>query len=51
MAAFERAQLVPNGRPYAVVLFETGRTAELSVKDLAREAARRLGIERIEWIA
>lgn len=50
MAAFERAHLIPNGRPHAVVLIETGKTADPSAKELAREAARRLGIERIEWL-
>jgi hypothetical protein len=50
MAVFERAFLAPKGRPYAVVLIETGKTADESTKAPIREAARRLGVERVEWI-
>lgn len=50
MAAFERAHEVKNGRAHAIVLIETGKTAAESVKVLIRDAARRLGVERMEWI-
>jgi len=50
MAAFERAQLVKNGRAHAVVLIESGKSGDESMRILIREAARRLGIERLEWL-
>jgi hypothetical protein len=49
MAGFERAQLLPNGKAQ-IVLVETGKTAGESARALIREAARRLGLERVEWI-
>lgn len=49
MAGFERARLIQNGRAQ-VVLVETGKTAAESTRVLIREAACRLGLERVEWI-
>lgn len=48
MTTFERAQ--GRGRAHGVVLIETGKTADESARALVREAARRLGVERLEWL-
>jgi len=48
MTTFERAQV--RNRAYGVVLIESGKTGDESAKILVREAALRLGIERVEWI-
>jgi hypothetical protein len=48
MTTFERAQ--PRDRLHGVVLIETGKTGDESTRILVREAARRLGVERIEWM-
>jgi hypothetical protein len=50
MASFERSRKVRGGMPHAVVLIESGNTVDASVRDLIREAATRLGIERVEWL-
>ena len=50
MACFERAFVSKNARPYAVVVVETGKTAEERMKILIREAARRLGVEHVHWM-
>ena len=48
MTTFERAR--GQARPYAVALIESGKTGDESTRILVREAARRLGIECIEWM-
>ena len=50
MAGFERAHETKNGRAHAIVLKETGKTTTGSVRALIRDAARRLGVDRLEWI-
>jgi hypothetical protein len=50
MATFERAHdLSPSGKSL-VALFETGRTSANEARALVRTAARRLGVERLEWL-
>lgn len=50
MAMFERAALSPGSTPYGMVLLENGRTAEPKVRKVVREAARKLDIQKLEWI-
>jgi hypothetical protein len=50
MAMFERAALRPGSAPFGVVLVENGKTGDTATRKLVCEAARRLGIERMEWI-
>lgn len=50
MAAFERSWTWQGATAFAVVLFETGKTAEEGSRRLVRAAARQLGLERIEWM-
>jgi hypothetical protein len=50
MAAFERAHLRRNARPFGVVLLETGKTADNATRTLVQDAAQRLSIEHLEWI-
>ena len=49
-AAFERSKRRKGARSFAVVLLESGKTLALAERELVRDAARRLGIERIEWL-
>lgn len=50
MAAFERSRAESNGRPFGVVLVETGKTSNTSTRDIVRQASLCLGIEKIYWL-
>lgn len=50
MAAFERSQSRHDGKPFGVVLLETGKTSDESARSLVREASRCLGIEKLAWL-
>lgn len=50
LAAFERGRRRKGATPFAVVLLETGKTVAPLERELVRDAARRLGIGRIEWM-
>ncbi len=50
MAMFERAALRPGSLPFGSVLLENGKTRDAATRKLVREAASRLGIERMEWL-
>jgi hypothetical protein len=50
MAMFERAALRPGSTAHGTVLIENGKTGDAATRNLVREAASRLGIERMEWI-
>ena len=50
MAMFERAASRPGSSAFGAVLLENGKTSDAAIRKMVREAARRLGIERMEWI-
>jgi hypothetical protein len=50
MAMFERSSLRRGSSPFGTVLLENGKTGDADTRKLVREAASRLGIERMEWI-
>jgi hypothetical protein len=50
MAMFERAASTPGSSAFGTVLLESGKTGEAGTRKMVREAATRLGIERMEWI-
>lgn len=50
MAMFERTALRPGSSPYGTVLLENGKTRDAASRKLVRDAASRLGIERMEWL-
>ena len=50
MAVFERSRVTPHSKPEAAALFEVGHTATDGQRGLVREAARRLGIEKLVWL-
>jgi len=50
MAMYEREALSPGSSAFGMVLIENGKTADAAVRGIVREAARRLGIQRLEWI-
>jgi hypothetical protein len=50
MAMYERAAQSPGSSSFGMVLLENGKTATQDARRIVREAARRLGIERLEWI-
>jgi hypothetical protein len=50
MAMYERAVLRPGSSPFGTVLLESGKTADAAIRKMVREAATRLGIQRMEWI-
>jgi hypothetical protein len=50
MAVFERAEQSAGARPFAAVLLESGKTLDESARLMIKEAARRLLIERLDWI-
>lgn len=50
MAMFERAASRPGSSAFGTVLLENGKTGDAAIRKMVREAARRLGIERMEWI-
>lgn len=50
MTIFERTRRIARARAAGVVLIETGKTTTESDRILIRDAARRLGVDRLEWI-
>jgi hypothetical protein len=50
MAMFERAFSRQGSSAFGTVLLESGKTSDATTRVIVREAARRLGIERMEWI-
>jgi hypothetical protein len=50
MAVFERGRKRHAGRPFGVVLLETGKTSDEGVRNLVRDASSRLGIEKLAWL-
>lgn len=50
MAMFERAASRHEAVAFGTVLLESGKTGATATRVIVREAARRLGIERMEWI-
>jgi len=50
MAMFERSALRPGSSPFGTVLVEGGKTGDVATRKLVRDAASRLGIQRMEWI-
>ena len=50
MAVFERGRSRQDGVPFGAILLESGQTAEEKKRLLVRDAAQRLGIEKIAWI-
>jgi hypothetical protein len=50
MAMYERTALSPGAASFGMVLLENGKTAMAATRRIVREAATRLGIERLEWI-
>jgi hypothetical protein len=50
MAMYERAALTPGSTAFGTVLLERGKTADVATRKIVREAASRLGIQKMEWI-
>lgn len=50
MAMFERAATRSDYSAFGAVLIENGKTAEAATRSMVRDAAARLGIQRMEWI-
>ena len=50
MAAFERSHTRPRSEAFGAVLLESGRTADEHQRGLVREAASRLGIQKLAWL-
>ncbi len=50
MAIFERTTVRAFSSPYGVVLIENGKTEDSATRKIVSDAAKRLGIERLEWI-
>jgi hypothetical protein len=50
MAMFERTASRHGTSSFGTVLLESGKTSATASRVIVREAARRLGIERMEWI-
>lgn len=50
MAMYERTALSPGASGFGTVLLESGNTVDDSTRSLVRDAAKRLGIARVEWI-
>jgi hypothetical protein len=50
MAMFERVASRQGSSAFATVLLENGKTRDAATRKLVREAASRLGIQRMEWI-
>jgi len=50
MAVFERGRSRHEARPFGAVLLETGRTPNEQARSLVRDAASRLGIEKLAWL-
>jgi hypothetical protein len=50
MAVFERGKSRHQGRPFGAVLLETGKTPGEATRNLVRDAATRLNIEKLVWL-
>lgn len=50
MAVFERGKSRHEGRPFGAVLLETGKTPDATTRNLVRDAAARLGVEKLVWL-
>jgi hypothetical protein len=50
MAVFERAENFTNAIPFAAILLESGKTIDASSRTVIKEAAKRLLIEKLDWI-
>ncbi len=50
MAVFERGRSRHEGRPFGAALLETGKTPDESTRNLVKDAATRLGIEKLAWL-
>jgi len=50
MAVFERGISRHEGRPFGCVLLETGKTPDEAARNLVRDAAKRLGVEKLAWL-
>lgn len=50
MAMFERAASRPGSSAFGAVLLENGKTGDVAIRKIVRDAAGRLGIECMEWI-
>ena len=50
MAVFERGRAQTAFSSFGVVLLESGKTEAEASRELVREAARRLGIEKLAWL-
>jgi hypothetical protein len=50
MAVFERGQAQRSFSSFGVVLMESGKTEAERSRELVREAAKRLGIEKLVWL-
>jgi hypothetical protein len=50
MAMFERVASTPGSSAFGTVLLENGKTGDAATRKLVRDAATRLGVERMEWI-
>lgn len=50
LAVFERAAEARGAHSFAAVFVESGQTETIAKRTLVRDAARLLGIERIEWL-
>lgn len=50
MAVFERSHARPGSEAFGAVLLESGRTSEERQRRLVREAASRLGIQKLAWL-
>lgn len=50
MAMFERTASRHEASAFGAVLHESGKTSASAARVIVREAARRLGVERMEWI-
>ena len=50
MAVFERAHVHSGSKAFGAVLLESGRTSEEAQRQLVREAAKLLGIQKLAWL-
>lgn len=50
MAMFEREMLSSGSCAFGMVLIESGKTVDASVRTIVREAASRLRIQRVGWL-
>ena len=50
MAVFERAHAHSGAAPFGAVLLESGRTSEEHQRQVVRDAAKRLRIQKLAWL-